>query len=134
MRAVRKERGAGGRADAGRAAPVFESASRARLRARRVRVVSCSGCVGSIWPGCVGSRRRVAVLAVWSSPSMVRALASVVAVISVRTGRMRTRRAPRKSPASSSVDVRRELLATIYLPTETRPVRRHSTARCAPPP
>ena len=88
MRAVRKERGAGGRADAGRAAPVFESASRARLRARRVRVVSCSGCAGSICPGCVGSRRRGAVLDVWSSPSMVRALASVVAVISVRTGRM----------------------------------------------
>ena len=114
MRAVRKEHGAGGRAVAGRAAPVFESASRARLRARRVRVASCSGCVGSIWPGCVGSRRCVAVLAASPPPSMVRAPASVVAVISMRTGRMRTRRAPWKSPVSSSVDVRRELQATIY--------------------
>ena len=114
MRAVRKEHGAGGRAVAGRAAPVFESASRARLRARRVRVASCSGCVGSIWPGCVGSRRCVAVLAASPPPSMVRAPASVVAVISMRTGRMWTRRAPWKSPVSSSVDVRRELQATIY--------------------
>ena len=117
MRAVRREHGAGGRAVAGRAAPAFELASRARLRARRMRVASCSGCVGSIWPGCVGSRRCVAVLAASSSPSLVRALASVVAVVSMRTGRVRTRRAPWKSPASSSVDVRREMLATIiFLP------------------
>ena len=38
MRAVRKEHGAGGRAGAGRAAPVFELVLRARLWVRRVRV------------------------------------------------------------------------------------------------
>ena len=56
-------------------------------------------------------------LAASPPPSMVRAPASVVAVISMRTGRMWTRRAPWKSPVSSSVDVRRELPASIYFLT-----------------
>ena len=69
LRAVRKDHGAGGRGVAGRAAPVFESETRARLRARRVCVSRRaravwvrSGAVGrgirgGVWP-CWPPRRR----------------------------------------------------------------------------
>ena len=49
-------------------------------------------------------------LAASTSPGTAQALVSALVMLSVRTGRVRTRRARRKSPASSPVDVpRREL-------------------------
>lgn len=63
----------------------------------------------------LSSRRCVAVLAVSPSPCELRALASAGVVVSMRTGRVRTRPAPRKPPASSPVDAVASCSATIVL-------------------
>ena len=52
-------------------------------------------------------RRCVDALAASTSPGTAQALVSALVMLSVRTGRVRTRRARRKSPASSPVDVPR---------------------------
>ena len=61
----------------------------------------------------LSSRRCVAALAASPPPCEVRALASAAVMVSMRTGRVRTRRAPRKPPASSPVDAVASCSATI---------------------